>query len=157
MNTSGFARTRGPVLVAAAFAALSLAACNQPAQTTAAAPIAALPAAPIPPPVPQSSRAPQDVERWQRYMALKAAYEEQVARARSEGRQEQAAADAGQQGNAFNAGRQVQAHVDQGRIDQARRNLDQVTEQAKAQPDPHRRDQMINQARADLAAAMQGH
>ena len=157
MKTLGSACAPGMILVATALAALSLTACNQPAQTSAAAPVASLPAPPTPPPVPESSRSPQDVERWQRYQALKAAYEEQVARARSEGRQEQAVADAGRQAGAFDAGRQTQAHIDQGKIDQARRNLDQVTQQSKREPDPHRRDQMINQARADLAAAMQGH
>jgi len=128
-----------------------LAACNQTAQTSTSAPVAAAPAPPTPPPVPQYNRTAEQEGRWQQYLVAKQAYEEELARARDQGRQQQAAADAGQQSNAFDAGRH-----DQGRVDQAQRALAQANQQAKLEPDPHRRDQIINQAKANLAAAQRG-
>jgi len=147
MKTPMFGR-KSIVLLAMAAAVLSLAACNQPAQTASTAPVAALPPAPTPPPVPQYHRTADQEAQWQRYQALKAAYEEQVARAHQQGRQEQAAADVGRQAAAFDAGKH-----DQGQVDQAKQALAQAQQQAKNEPDPHRRDQIINQAKANLAAA----
>lgn len=148
MMTVVLARKLGAAIFGTACLALPLAACNQPAQTTASAPVAAAPVAPTPPAVPQYNRSREDEERWQRYLALKAAYEAQIAQSRVEGRQEQAAADAGRQASAFDAGRH-----DQARVDQARHNLDQAYQLANREPDPRRREQIINQAKANLAAA----
>lgn len=134
------------LIFAALAAAAPLAACNQPAQTTASS--VAVPPPPAPPAVPATGRSPDQQARWDRYMALKAAYEEQVAQAHREGRQEQAAADAGRQAVAFDAGRHDQAGVDQ-----ARQQLAQAEQSAKHDPDPRHRDQTINQAKANLAAA----
>jgi hypothetical protein len=145
-------------LCGAVLAAASLTACNQATQpapfpdTTAVA----VPPPPTPPPVPQYNRTAEQGSRWQRYLVAQRAYEDALARARAQGQAQQAATDAGSQASAFNAGRQVQGHIDQGRIDQARQQLALVEQQARSEPDPHRRQQMITQAQAQLAAAEQG-
>jgi hypothetical protein len=145
-------------LCGAALAAVSLVACNRSTQqapspdTTAVA----VPPPPTPPPVPQYNRTPEQESRWQRYLVAQRAYDDALARARAQGQAQQAAADAGSQASAFNAGRQVQGHIDQGRINQARQQLAQIEQQARSEPDPHRRQQMIAQAQAELAAAEQG-
>ena len=128
-----------------------MAGCNQPTAATGPATVAAAPVPPTPPSVPQYHRTAEQEGRWQQYLVAKQAYEDELAHARDQGRQQQAAADAGRQANAFDAGR-----LDQGRIDQARRDLAQAYQQAKLEPDPRRREQMINQAKANLAAATQG-
>ena len=154
-------------LCGAALAALSLSACNPsspPAQstqasqtiTTDATVIRAVPPPPVAPEVPQYNRTAEQEARWQHYQAERRNYQDDLARARAEGRQQQAATDANGQADAFNAGRQVQGHIDQGRIDQARHDVAQAREQAQSEPDPHRRQEMIAQAEANLAAAILG-
>jgi hypothetical protein len=154
-------------LCGAALAAASLAACNQSSQppppppAAAAAPspdttAVAVPPPPTPPPVPQYNRTAEQESRWRHYLVAQHDYEDALARARAQGQAQQAAADTGSQARAFNAGRQVQGHIDQGRINQARQQLAQVEQQARAEPDPHRRQQMIAQAQAQLAAAERG-
>jgi hypothetical protein len=185
-------------LCGATIAAVSLAACNPPAQTSdASAPLAAAPP-PTPPTVPQYNRTAEQEQRWRRYLAMKQAYEAQLARARGEGRREQAAMDNGRQTGAFDAGRRDQATTDYGRrdgdpdrrdparmddgrqggdqarmdyghqggpdtgrrdparIELARRDFDQASRRAQSEPDPRRRAEMIDQARANLTAAEQG-
>jgi len=153
-------------LCGAALAVASLAACNQstqppssPAAVAAPSPdttTVAVPPPPTPPPVPQYNRTAEQESRWQQYLVAQRAYEGALARARAQGQAQQAAADAGGQASAFSAGRQVQGHIDQGRINQARQQLAQVEQQARSEPDPRRRQQMIAQAQALLAAAEQG-
>jgi hypothetical protein len=151
-------------LCGAALAALSLSACNPstaPAQasqttTTDATVIRSVPPPPVASEVPQYNRTAEQEGRWQHYQAERRNYQDDLARARAEGRQQQAATDANGQADAFNAGRQVQGHIDQGRIDQARHDVAQAREQAQSEPDPHRRQEMIAQAEANLAAAMRG-
>jgi hypothetical protein len=165
-------------LCCAALAAASLAACNQssqpappppaaaaaPSPDTTAAPTspspdttaAAVPPPPTPPPVPQYNRTAEQESRWQHYLGEQRAYEAALARARAQGQAQQAAADTGRQDRAFNAGREVQGHIDQGRINQARQQLAEVEQRARLEPDPHRRQQMIAQAQAQLSAAEQG-
>jgi hypothetical protein len=164
-------RTHTPHLTIAlcgvALAALSLSACNPaspPAQatqasqttTTDATVIRSVPPPPVAPAVPQYNRTAEQEARWQHYQAEQRTYQEDLARARAEGRQQQAATDANGQADAYNAGRQVQGHIDQGRIDQARHEVAQAREQAQSEPDAHRRQEMIAQAEANLAAAMRG-
>lgn len=160
-------------LCGATLAALTLSACNQSAQSGAAPPssaAASIPAPPAPPPVPRYHRTADQEQRWQQYLMMKQAYEDQLAQARRQGREDQAVMDQGRQADAFNAGRHDQAAADrwaqggafnagrrdQARIDQARRDLDSAYRQAQLEPDPRRRAQIIDQAKAELAAATQG-
>jgi hypothetical protein len=157
----------------AALAALSLSACNQSGQANnqTASTSAPLPPPPTPPQVPQYHRTADEEHRWQQYLIMKQAYEAQLAQARREGRREQAYDDQGQQAAAFDAGRHDQASADrsnqvnafnagrsdQARIDQARHDLDAAYHQAQFEPDPRRRAEMIDHAKAELAAATGGH